>query len=279
MAIELTKLADRLSKATPEQLNKFTEGLLKAASHLTKAKAGMEKAMDHHEKMGDHLDDMKDHIDELCGKAVGDGELQKSMAEEAKGIKDLYAGVKTAHEGIGEAHDLVHGALEEMEDDAESDVDAGISASEKMAKMQRANQKAMVKMQRDNQKAIQKMQKSHEHQLEQIVGGLVGGFTKAAQPATSIQQVPARTAPAIAVNKTDDGTDRPGQVVKSDGVATVDSTVSAVSPVLRDGVTPNPEFVKLSSSRGEALEKALHDTLPQTGDPFVGLHELMGKTA
>ena len=55
----------------------------------------------------------------------------------------------------------------------------------------------------------------------------------------------------------------------------MDPSVSDVSPVLKDGITPNPAYIdQVRKNHGETnstFEKAAADLQPQTGDPFAGI--------
>jgi hypothetical protein len=51
-----------------------------------------------------------------------------------------------------------------------------------------------------------------------------------------------------------------------------------VSPVLADGITPNPEFTKSTESQGDAVQKVLVDLKPQSGNPFFGIEQLMQRS-
>ena len=287
------ELAERLHKATPETLNVFAGNLVKRAEHMAKVKDGFGKAAKHHEDLMDNLDKMKDAMDDKDGdedaakKNNGVGLLNKVEREEVDtALLDSYKGVLTAAKGIGEAHDLIHGAIEEYESEANARVDEGLAAAtqhptapywDKSEKMAKGFQRQMEKMNKDNQRSIAKMQKDSDRRLSQIVGSFTGGFTaaldKAAPQTGSTQQVPAR----FAVEKSADGT---GMVIKVAGQTNGNPITVAlpVSPVLADGITPNPEFTKSTESQGDAVQKVLVDLKPQSGNPFFGIEQLMQRS-
>jgi hypothetical protein len=264
------KLAERLAKATPEELTVFTDMLSKRADFINKAKEHLAKAMEHHSKLMDHLDDLKDKAED-AEKAVAAGELQKDA-----GIKDVYAGLKTAAEGIGEAHEGISGSLEEYEDEANATVDAGIAAAQRHPDL--GTQKMIKMLQRElanTNKRMEKALKASNDNLAAVVQGLTNGLTRSAEPRPAAGPTPMRT--AITVEKSADGSGTT-TVVKLNGQPAPDVTTT-VSPVLADGVTPNPEFTKLAESQGDACQKALRSAVPQIGNPFMGIEELVSKRA
>jgi DNA-binding ferritin-like protein len=268
----LQKLAERLAKATPEELTGFAERLAKRADCIGKAKEHLGKAVEGHEKLMEHLDDLKDKADELAGKAADAGDLQKST----DGIKEVHGNLQKAAEVIGKAHEDIAGSLEDYEDEANETVDAGIAAAQKHPDL--ATQK-MVKMLQRQQvqqgRQFEKMLKASNDQLAAVVLGLTNGLTKSAEHKPAPGPTPMRT--AITIEKSADGSGAT-HMVKLNGQPAPDIT-SSVSPVLADGVTPNPDFTKLAESQGDACQKALRSAVPQTGNPFVGIEELVSKRA
>jgi uncharacterized phage infection (PIP) family protein YhgE len=268
----LQKLAERLAKATPEELTGFAERLAKRADCIGKAKEHLGKAVEGHEKLMEHLDDLKDKADELAGKAADAGDLQKST----DGIKEVHGNLQKAAEVIGKAHEDIAGSLEDYEDEANETVDAGIAAAQKhpdfgTQKMVKSLSRELLNM----GKRFEKMQKSHDEQLESIVKGFTSGMTRSMEHKPAPGPTPMRT--AITIEKSADGSGAT-HMVKLNGQPAPDIT-SSVSPVLADGVTPNPDFTKLAESQGDACQKALRSAVPQTGNPFVGIEELVSKRA
>ena len=263
----LEKLAERLKKATPDELVLFAERLAKRADCVKTAMGHLAKAVEQHEKLGDHLDNLKDGVESVkcaMGKAAETGELHKA-------VSDSLTGAITAHEGIGKAHEDISGSLEEYGDEANSEVDAGIAAATRHPdKMFRAMSRQMEKM----QKQMLAQQKASDRRLEEVVKGFTGGFEKAMTPPTAVQ--PMRT--ALTVEKSADGSGN-ASMIKIAGPNGTEVSPSSVSPVMADGVTPNPDFTKLAEAQGEAVQKALRSAQPQVGDPFSGIHDLVGRRA
>jgi uncharacterized phage infection (PIP) family protein YhgE len=268
----LQKLAERLAKATPEELTGFAEHLAKRADCIGKAKEHLAKAVEGHEKLMDHLDELKDKSDELAGKAADAGDLQKAEAS----IKEIHGNLKTAADSIGEAHEMISGSLEDWSDEANAQVDAGLAAAERHPDL--GTQKMIKQLQRQQVqqgRQFEKMLKASNDQLAAVVQGLTNGLTKGMDRTPAPGPTPMRT--AITIEKSADGSGAT-HVVKLNGQPAPDITTT-VSPMLADGVTPNPDFTKLAESQGDACQKALRSAVPQTGNPFVGIEELVSKRA
>jgi len=220
--------------------------------------------------------ELKDASEDLAACKVTDtGALQKATEDVSAAVKAIYAGLKTAADGIGEAHEGISGSIEEYESEADDQVNAGIAASMKHPDF--GTQKMLKVLQREQDatnRRLEKAVKAFDDRLTALFAGLTNGLTKAAEPRTvAATPTPMRT--AITVEKSADGTGA-ATLIKVNGTAIPDVTTS-VSPVMTDGVTPNPEFTKLAEAQGDACQKALRSAAPQVGNPFVGIEELVSK--
>ena len=270
----LQKLAERLAKATPEELTGFAERLAKRAEHIAKAKDFIGKAMKHHEDLDDGLEKLKNANEDLenC-KSTATGDLQKATGAVSDLMKTIHGELQKAADGIGESLQGVSGSIEDYESEAEDQVNAGIAAS--MRHPDFGTQKMVKTLTREleaTNRRLEKVLKASDDRMAAVISGLTNGLTKAATPVPATP-IPSRT--AISIEESADGTGA-ATLVKLNGQAAPDIT-TGVSPVMIDGVTPNPEFTKLADSTGDACEKALRSAKPQVGNPFVGIEDLVSK--
>jgi len=251
----LKKLADRLEKASPEELKKHALQLVKAANHIAKAKGHLEKAQAAHEKMGEHIDGMKDCLGKFTS-----GELEKAKADHVHGHLD---GIEEQHGKMEEHHDNLEGSLDAAEAAASNEEDEHLAANKKGL-----GARELRKMQKDFDRKLEGLKKSQEDALEKLFVGLGKVLSPAAGGIQGAEPVPVRTAAAATVEKTQDGTGAPAQAVSK--AAAPDSSASAgeVKPVLPNGM-PNPAYVhKAAASDGSASQEILKKAVQQSGNPF-----------
>ena len=299
-------VVSRLQKATPEALARFVSALAKRAKAMDKCQKCLDKAIEHHGKMGEHLDKMSDCIDTMKDHLGGDAKkaleasgLEKSVSDAAEGIASIHKDLVTQHDLIGEDHDLISGAIEEAAAEADEEVEEGITASERggekaaVARMQKRHDQEIARMRKENERNMAKMMKTIEasnKQTQELVNGFAKAVEKAGKPTVVPGAQPHRN--GAPMDKAADATNglHKVEVLLNPAVAN-DPTLSApgstpgtisISPVLADGVTPNPQFTKLAAAGGDAFVKSsISDPVPaETGNPFAGaMGELVSKRA